>query len=138
MDTHMMNCMMGRRKVEQTMLGNWLREARGGRSQTEVAARIGMEQAEWSRWERGERKRPNSHQIRDFAFALGVPVESVALAYAGIWPGIDSPMSPLDDALDDPLLLAEEIARLTDRLVRLTGAAQSQSPARRSRTMAEA
>jgi transcriptional regulator with XRE-family HTH domain len=134
MDSHMLKCIMGRREVEQTMLGNWLREARGERSQTDVAARIGMEQAEWSRWERGERKRPNPQQIRAFADALGVPVESVALAYAGIWPGTESPMVTPDDAL----LLAEEIARLTDRLVRLTGAAQSQPPARRSQTAAEA
>jgi transcriptional regulator with XRE-family HTH domain len=107
--------MMAKRVVQQTMLGNWLREARGERSQTDVAARIGMEQAEWSRWERGERKRPNPEQIRDFATALSVPVETVALAYAGIWPG----SSALTEMPDDPVQIIEQIAALTDRLDRV-------------------
>jgi transcriptional regulator with XRE-family HTH domain len=70
----------------QTVLGKWLRHARGTRSQAEVAARIDMEQAEWSMWETGKRRRPKPYQIADFALAVGVSTASVALAYAGIWP----------------------------------------------------
>ncbi len=98
MDSHILDCMIAKAAGDQTMLGEWMKRARGDRSQTEVAARINMEQAEWSRWERGERKRPKPEQIRGFAFALGVPVESVALAYAGIWPTAytaDDPQSDL-------------------------------------------
>jgi transcriptional regulator with XRE-family HTH domain len=118
MDNHMLDCVMGTRKIEQTMLGNWLRTCRGERSQTEVAARIGMDQAEWSRWERGERKRPNPDQIRAFAEALRVPVASVALAYAGIWPGDASALEPVNPP-DDLIALARQIATLSVRLTQL-------------------
>lgn len=107
----MLNSDMGKRDAEQTMLGRWLREARGDRSQTEVAARIEMEQAEWSRWERGERKRPNPKQIEDFAFALGVSRESVALAYAGIWPG-----EGVTQALPPEVMMFFGIADLVERM----------------------
>lgn len=133
MDSHMLNSMMGTRKIEQTMLGNWLRVSRGERSQTEVAARMGMDQAEWSRWERGERKRPNPEQIRGFADALGVSVASVALAYAGIWPGDASVIEPSPP--DDLIALTRQIATLTARLTRLAEA--QRAPESPSQTQAE-
>lgn len=68
------------------MLGDYLKAARGARSQGEVAAKISMEQAEWSKWETGKRYRPSPQLLQQFAHALGVPLGDVARAYAGEWP----------------------------------------------------
>ncbi|MDQ2785779.1 MAG: hypothetical protein M3Y58_12340 [Chloroflexota bacterium] len=51
-----------------------------------MAGRIGMEQAEWSKWETGKRREAKPEQLKSFAHAVSVPVTTMALAYAGIWP----------------------------------------------------
>lgn len=118
------------RNYTPTMLGRWMKYVREskGLSQTEVAARIEMMQSEWSKWETGERRNPKADKLIRFAEALGVPVSTMALAFAGIWPGDQSPV----ELPDDPVTLIEQIAALTDHLDRLMRADQESREPRRS------
>ncbi len=101
------------RKYTPTMLGRWLKHTREvkGLSQTEAAARINMMQSEWSKWETGERRNPKADKLIRFAHALRVPVSTMALAFAGIWPDDAAIEAP-----DNPIALIEQIAALHSRL----------------------
>lgn len=118
------------RNYTPTMLGRWMKHVREskGMSQTEAAAGIEMMQSEWSKWETGERRNPKADKLIRFADALRVPVSTMALAFAGIWPGDESPV----ELPDDPVVLIEQIAMLTDRLDKLARADQESRERRRS------
>jgi transcriptional regulator with XRE-family HTH domain len=120
-------------------MGQIIKRARGKMTQEELAFQCDVSQGWITKIELGQIENPSAEKLRRVARVLHMDARVLFAAQFDIPYGDPA---AADQALtvppDDPLLLAEEIARLTDRLVRLTGAAQSQSPARRSRTMAEA
>jgi transcriptional regulator with XRE-family HTH domain len=100
-------------------MGTIIREARGEMTQEELAFRAHVSQGWISKIELGQMPNPDAEKVRRISAVLGLDDRVLFAAQFNIpyEPGVSQ-----EDLSDDPIILTERIAALSDRLHRVVAA----------------